>query len=524
MKNFLLHYKNNFILTAIISVFFILPDILANYKWNYFSHYCMSILLIEIILTYIFVFLLTMLRPIYFTIISLIFISLGFIEVLYYAFFRTYINDFDWSLLSESEDIIESLKSISTYVIFVIILMFFLLILIFLIAKKINAKQTNTKYTLIITFVLYFLFVISHKEQFPNKKYFSYINISSTMILATIKIFTPLSRKRYIPYTVNKISNGKKIIIVIMGESLNSTLMGLFCPKICDTPLLDKLKKDKNFIYKLAISGGINTSVSIPTFFCLKREPLNNKLLKTEKTNLLKLAEENGYKILWISTQNAENTTKSILLKYAEIIKTRKNWQKPVYDDVLVKYLKTVNFNKKTFLILHLRANHSPYEDYTPTKYQKLKFHYKKYHKYKYNSYLNSVLYVDHIIYSIITYMKNNEKNFSIYFTSDHGEMMGREIDNWKYGHSQLDINCAKVPFLYYSDKTNRKSFDLHIYNHYIIGKMIAKDLGYNIHNPNNNKEYFINSVKLDGKWGFLKYKLNKNKINYKDINVTYIY
>jgi len=64
------------------------------------------------------------------------------------------------------------------------------------------------------------------------------------------------------------------------------------------------------------------------------------------------------------------------------------------------------------------------------------------------------------------------------------------------------------VPFLYYSDKYH-KNLTKNIYNHYLISKMLAKDLGYEIVNPNENGSYFVNSVEIDGSAGWINYKLH---------------
>jgi len=177
----------------------------------------------------------------------------------------------------------------------------------------------------------------------------------------------------------------------------------------------------------------------------------------------------------------------------------------------LIKDLKKIDFNQKTFIVLHFRTNHAPYEKYTPKSFYKWKFNYENYHKHQFFSYLDSVLYVDSLIYKIIEYMKIHHKNFVIYFTSDHGEMLGFPWENERYGHSQLVWGDTFVPFLYYSDKFHKK-LNKKIYNHYLIAKMLASDLGYEIINPNENGSYFVNGVQIDGSAGWIEYNLT-NKL-----------
>lgn len=502
-----LPYKNNFILAAIITLFILFPDILANYYWRNYADHSLLSLLLGLVFTFLLAFFMTMTKKLYFVFFSLFFTLMGFIEIVYFAFFRSYMHTYTWNLIVETEDIIGSLKSIASMAVSAIVLLTIFLVLLHSIELFLKPKKSRyAAFEFFLILLLLFFGVIHENSQFPSKKYFSYINASGTAMLAIEHTLTPMKEKIFLPYGVIKNGDEKPIVIMIMGESLNSEKMHLFGFDYLDTPMLDQLKTDKNFQYKLAISSGINTVISIPMFFYIKREPKNKELIPSNSTNLMKLAKENGYSTYWLSTQDEEKEMKSIL-RYTDIKKIRSDWALPVYDDVLLNALKNINFNKKTFLVLHLRADHSPYENYTPPSYEKWKYDHSDYVQYKLSSYVDSVLYVDHIVASVINYMKTNHKNFVIYFTSDHGEMLGSKEENFKYGHSQLDINCAKVPFIYYSD-VYKKNLNLSLYNHYTIAKMLSDDLGYKVENPNEDGSYFVNGVNTDGKWGAIEYTL----------------
>jgi len=499
--------KNNFILSLIVTVMILAPDMIANYKWEHYSKYTITTFFVGLFLSWILAFILTMMKNIYFIFLSFALIALGFIEIVYYDFFYSFLNNYDWGLLSEAEDIVGSLKSIAPYLFMVLFFMGLSLYVLYLLTKYLHPKRNKyAKYYFLILLIILFVNIDRNDHDFPNKKYFSYINTGATLIEALIHYIRPEQSKTFKKYSVSEDTYAKPIVIMIMGESLNAKKMHLFGFSYKDTPLLDKLKKDKHFQYKMAISGGVNTAISVPTFFYIKREPGNRQLEQFRTTNLIDLAKKHGYKVYWLSTQHEEQDI-SLLYKNADIVKTKDDWQPPVYDDVLGNALKKIDFKKKVFIILHLRANHSPYEDFTPKKYYKWDYQYDDYHKYKLFTYINSVLYVDNLIHSIITFMKNQRSNFVLYFTSDHGEMLGDKDEGYKYGHAQLDMNCAYVPFLYYSNKYFKK-LDLKVYNHYMISKMLANDLGYRIKNPNENGSYFLNGVGKYGEWGYIQYKL----------------
>ena len=439
---------------------------------------------------------------------SLFFITLSFIQIGYFGFFRTYLQPYQIDLIfSEYKDIFDSIKSIIYLIIFLIIaLIIFLFILNFFHNKT---KPKTSKYAIFIltTLITLFPFFVAKKKvvYIPNSSHFSYLNTLFAIDLWIVNKLTPKQNTQYKPYIVKKVDEGKPIVIMIMGESLNYKRMHLFRWNVNNTPNLDKLKNDSHFIYKPAISGGVSTPISIVTFFHAKREPQNIKLILSQKTNILKLAKENGYKTYWLSMQE-EGTTITSLLNYADIKKTRKDFNEK-YDDALLKELKKIPFKEKTFVVLHFRANHSPYEEYTPKSFYKWPFNYENYHKYKIYSYYDSVLYVDYIISNIINYMKKNHKNFVIYFTSDHGEMLGFPDEKGKYGHFQLVLGDTYVPFLYYSDKFD-KNLTKKLYNHYLISKMLTRDLGYKIINLNENGLYFVNGVEIDGSAGWMEYNL----------------
>ncbi|WP_457565066.1 sulfatase-like hydrolase/transferase [Caminibacter sp.] len=111
-----------------------------------------------------------------------------------------------------------------------------------------------------------------------------------------------------------------------------------------------------------------------------------------------------------------EGTSISTILNYADIKKTRNDF-KIHFDEELIKKLKKIPFNQKTFVVLHFRVNHSPYEENTPKKFYKFPFYTENYAQYKRSSYYDSILYVDYLLSNIIEYMKKQHKNFVIYFT-----------------------------------------------------------------------------------------------------------
>ena len=92
-------------------------------------------------------------------------------------------------------------------------------------------------------------------------------------------------------------------------------------------------------------------------------------------------------------------------------------------------------------------------------------------------------------------------------------------VDRLRSPHNAVDLDIARIPFLFYgANLTQHKINEIDhrlgcMTNHYLISKEIAQVLGYNIMNPNENKdEYFLNGTDVFGEAGYMKYNLKKQR------------
>jgi len=492
----------NFLFAIITTLLLIVPDFITNLFFNGYYDFTCYRFSREFFATLAITFLLSFTPRYFLTTILSLFVLFAFISIAHFGYFHTYLMPYEIGILKNSDDVKDiffSLSQIAPLVILLLILWIGITTFIYFLDKKLNPQKAPKISISLFLFALIIYPYFIHKKPniyLANFTHFSYFNTLNTLYLALLDSFKKHSYHHYKPYIVKKEGNGKKIVIVIMGESLNYKRMHLFGWDVNNTPNLDKLaKNDKNFIFKPAISCSVRTICSVTTFFYNKREPDNINLLLNNKTNLMKLADKNGYDTYWLSMQSDV----SLVSKVINFAKHKKfEWEfKRHYDDALINELKKIPFNKKTFVVLHLKAVHSPYNKYVPKKFQIFKD--------KRGAYYNGVLYNDYVISKVIEYVKSHFKNYSIYFTSDHGEMLGFKDEGGRFGHSQLTFGDTFVPFLYYSD--TKRELNKTFYNHYQIGKMIAKDLGYEIINPNEDGTYFINGVSIDGSSGFIQYQ-----------------
>jgi glucan phosphoethanolaminetransferase (alkaline phosphatase superfamily) len=326
--------------------------------------------------------------------------------------------------------------------------------------------------------------------------------------LYTHNLFGENKSEQFKEYTLKKEKQKVKNVVLIMGESLTYKQMELYNSNFKNTPQLNTLLDDTNFHYTRGISAGVNTPVTIANFMSNKREATNHRLITDGTFNLLRLANENGYETYWLSKQK-EGASIGSVLQFAKHKKIAMHYPENSFDDVLLNDLETIDFTKDNFIILHLRANHSPYERYTPKEFITGDYKGLEYKEYKVQTYQDSIRYIDDLLVRIFNKVKEKaSQDYSIYFVSDHGEMFAMEYENGKYGHSELFFEVGKIPFLLYTDIKREK---LKPYmSHHQISKMITKDLGYNLMNPNDdNNTYYINNVQSDGGAGSIEYKLS---------------
>ena len=321
----------------------------------------------------------------------------------------------------------------------------------------------------------------------------------------------------YQPYLIAKTQNQNANVVVLMGESLNYDNLALFGYERPTTPDLLPYTSDKNFFYLPALSSAVSTRVSLALFFNTVYEPDNTAHISKMDTSLFKLAKQAGYSTHYITTQkNAGGLSYSFSLGDIDTWKEDKDLShyKSTYDDRLLLELKSMNldFEKPQFVTLHMRSAHVPYIDNYPKDQETYPVEGQPFEKYMVNSYDNSVLYTQKVIADIYEYFKDSGKPTYIFFTPDHGELMGQD---GRFGHNSVDIDMARVPFMFYGvnlaqEKIQSLKDELGCMpNHYLISLQIAKVLGYEITNPNEEKGmYYLNGTDVFGEAGFMKYDL----------------
>lgn len=326
--------------------------------------------------------------------------------------------------------------------------------------------------------------------------------------------YQPLS-VRYIPYSAvkNKDSQAENVLL-IFGESLYAPHLQMYGYNRETFPRMGlRMNNNPEWHQALAMSGGIATATSTLLFFNGIREPANAAEINAKTANIFRLAKQAGFKTHYFSNQESRLTMSFGAKNLDEIITndTRLFFFSKYHDEGLALLLDEIDFSEgKNFVVLHMRSPHSPFENRyhgREDEFEKFKpaaDSNDKFIRYQ-NTYDNALLYTDLAIDEMVEkFEKLNEgKNYSIYITADHGELVNFE---GMYGHNNLVLEQAKVPFFV----KRKDNIELpKVMSHYQIIKFMADDFGFSINNPNeNDNRYYLHGNNVDFPYNFIEYRI----------------
>lgn len=519
-----------FVLLALWA-FVLLPDVLYGFaNKNYLSGYDTKSISITLLLM---VFLLLSRTP---RLNGVLIILLGLMQstqLMYFQYFGGFYSAFDIVLmLGETHDALIGFVDALRYMVLPFAISILFTGLAFIVYKKYQPEIVTlpcVSILLVLLFSLPFLQSLrseaSQKYQ-PNIAHSSIKNglySSSFFTARQIKLALGLRKEMpvYKPYEITKTNPVDANVVMLMGESLSYFNMGLYGYERDTTPDLTKYKNDENFFYIPAVSSAVSTRVSLALFFNTVYEPKNTAHVSKMDTALFRLAKQSGFNTHYITTQkNAGGLTYSFSMSDIDTWKENKHLShyESTYDDRLLLELKEMNldFDQPQFITLHMRSAHGPYVDNYPKSKEVYPVQGQPFEQYMLNSYDNSVLYTQKVIADIYEYFQDSGKPTYIFFTPDHGELMGQ---GGRFGHNSVDIDMARVPFMFYGvnlDKGKIQGLKKKLgcmSNHYLISLEVARVLGYSIENPNEEAgEYYLNGTDVFGEAGYMRYNLAQLK------------
>lgn len=306
-------------------------------------------------------------------------------------------------------------------------------------------------------------------------------------------------------------------ILLVVGESLNSSHMSVLGYDRPTTPKLSELLREYQGGYGEIVSAGISTRVSIPTFLNVVREPGNDRVMSLSPANLFRIARRRGLQTALLSVQ--ELTGISSVIGKDAIQKWMDAVDHPIRDGLppdasLVQRVvgSEVDLRHPFFMVLNTRSTHIPYELNYP-------------HDFAYfsggkqsvgvggsriNAYDDAMRWFDLNVANAIRYvLRGVDQPVVVVVVSDHGQMLGKD---GRFGHNVFDRDVYVTPYLWLVNDAATGYADVLRdcpLNHYELGKRLVGLMGFSVLNPNEGERedvFWVNGTSLDGGNGVLKY------------------
>jgi len=344
---------------------------------------------------------------------------------------------------------------------------------------------------------------------FPNSTQFMYFNgLKSISSYFVDVLISQKELKSFLPYKIelNNLSFEPITIVYVMGESLSSEHLSLFGYERKTTPYLEKWAEEENFYYTHGLSGSTVTRNSISGFMNFQKEPENYTLVQSKKYNLFKLAKKASFKTTFMSAQTFSSFP-HVGLEYTDysFYRGKQDSALTLGDDFWLENLKTLPLFDKNFIVIQMRAVHTPYKKTWRHRFDEFN-RFSGNLKDKIDDYDNGVLYVDSILNETLEWVKNIPGKVYFFLASDHNELFGEYGIN---GHITLHPQVARIPVLMWTNdiKILQNFKSISNPSHWEIGKQILNLMGYEINNPNTaNDTLFVQGSDPTGGAGFMTF------------------
>jgi glucan phosphoethanolaminetransferase (alkaline phosphatase superfamily) len=332
--------------------------------------------------------------------------------------------------------------------------------------------------------------------------------------------------RQYPEYTLSEtapVLAGEKVnLVVIMGESITYTHMGLYGYPRDTTPFLSSLARSSDLFWLPGVSSAVSTHVSIPMFYNIQYEPDNRTHIASGRTNLYRLAKAQGYQTAFLSSQEMYAIASQVSMGAVDTWRELKHIADAPgsHDGRLLHTLENLqlDWERPFMLSLNPRAGHIPYAKSVPQDHLRYAkgLSKGKYDRYMQSSYDDAIGYFDWVVGEIVRLLaQRTGRPTVIVITSDHGQRLGEEGG---YGHNTLEFGSARVPFIYHGLNTPA-ALDALVKElacpatHYDVGRFLARLLGYRVSSPGHKEGddgYFLNGVDISGRGGHLRYRRNE--------------
>ncbi|MBI6548227.1 phosphoethanolamine transferase, partial [Xenorhabdus sp. VLS] len=263
------------------------------------------------------------------------------------------------------------------------------------------------------------------------------------------------------------------VVILIVGESSLSTHYSTYGYKLNTTPHISRIfSSDGGCIINDAHSSAPITRNSVSMTLAFHTPESEKNLF--ENKSIVEMAKSNSYKTYWLGSQDLDGLHSSkygFIAKKSDVIKLT-NFKDDKLSFLLNEVLLDNEENK--FIVIHLHGSHMPYTNYDDIDKMALP---------NADDYDLTIHHTDRVIKKIYDVIDKKNINFSLIYTSDHGEIVNK-------GHGyQKGKEQYLVPFMYKSNNhqyncqfiesfRNKNGYFSGLMNKYILSNLIGYDIG----------------------------------------------
>ena|SRR5690625_1083679 len=308
------------------------------------------------------------------------------------------------------------------------------------------ASVVLSAYAIIKTPQRYYRFLpdaIARPESFGN---FYYDQNNLLFGAASVLVSTQATRAQYredatrvkSQHVMDNPGPGRPLVVFVIGETSFSGRYSLYGYGKPTTPKLEALREDKSTcIFDNVHSSSPITRDSLAMTLSFHTPENHNPLL--EEKSVIELAQDNDYKTYWITAQKLEGlqeTKYGFLATESDVIKFT-DWEDNKLPRTLKRQLSHMakRAEEKSFVVLHMAGSHRPYENkFDPVDERALP---------EADDYDRSIHKTDRVLAQVIETLEGQDRPYLMFFTSDHGEIVGRG-HGMKYGNGDQ----YRIPYL----------------------------------------------------------------------------
>lgn len=283
-------------------------------------------------------------------------------------------------------------------------------------------------------------------------------------------------------YTVRQVppSAGNEVCILVIGEAVRRSAMGLYNPVIETTPRIGA-RRDL-IIFQNAFTCAPATEGSVPIILT-GRMPGDGEMAPMRQLGLVEAFSLAGFHTAWITNQGTDHDHRSFQNAFA--VNADERFYPSVgadaaydagmggfYDEVLLDPLsRTIRANDgKLFVIVHLIGSHAPYLRRYPPSFEKWSVSdrakktavlwmapYGTDQQTQFtHAYLNSLLYTDFVLDQLLQRVSATGRMATVVYLADHGENKP-DAPILPASHGTITPDVIEIPFLIWFSPEMRK-------------------------------------------------------------------